>query len=192
MARQAYLNTTSTPVQGRTREQVTPLATQYSCSSCGIRYSVPKGEKAHCPLCAEMRLVKDLRYALSEAIGKTASLTDTVNQLSAEVNRISAIRLALDVTNAGDRTFLKSVLYRYREDPLITLQSTYSSFGDKNSKRDRFIVESRRTRGAHESHTCTSPGGIAIVNYYLEATREGGAKGAMKILMRALGQELAE
>lgn len=190
--RQNYApSATLIPMQGKTKEQGTPLATQYACSTCAIRYSVPKDARAVCPLCTEMKLVKQLREALTEAVAKTSHLTDTVNGLTAQVNRISAIQQALTVTNTEDRTFLKSVLYRFREDPLIVLQATHSSFGG-GGVRDRFLVESRAGRGkAHESHTCTSPGGIAIVNYYLEATREGGAKGAMKILMRALGQELA-
>lgn len=120
-----------------------------------------------------------------------------MTRLQTHVDLVLAMREAMEVTDRGDRTFLKSVLYRFREDRSgVTMKVTHGMALTYGKARRRLKAPATgfllMTRAAEpETHVCTSPGGIAIAGYYDEALRISDSSSALGTLIKAVSQTLA-
>lgn len=100
---------------------------------------------------------------------------------------------ALELTDSTDLTFLKDVIYRYREDKSsVNLKITHGA-GPKRGRRAPVNGFLALWRGGDEPepHVCTSVGGVALASYYDEATRATGSAAALATLNRAMAPVLA-
>lgn len=174
------------------------LSTQYMCSRCAIRYEVTEGEKAHCPLCeAEKRLVE--AYLLAEQLrDENTNLRKKLDSLTTWVDHVHAIRDAMDLVGPEDMVFLKQVMYLYRDDRSYQLTALAKVTTDKNgriTKRQPMRNELMLTKPGQrqgERHQFTSIGGVAVVGYFDEMTRQMGEKQAMVYLLRAVSLYLTK
>lgn len=181
--------------QGKRREGGVPgLSSQFQCSRCAISYAVIEGDKAKCPMCEVERENKRLHLLLQESTEKVRNLTSTMQTMSAQVDHVTALRDALAIIGTDDLTWIKGVLYRYRQDKSISLLAAVSTASPtstrrgRNAPRDCFtLVERGRD---NEEMIMSSAGGRAIVGYYDEITKELGTQMAMSYLLRALSQTL--
>jgi hypothetical protein len=182
------------PIQARTATQdANSVATRFACSFCQITYYVPLGLKAQCPLCEAERRVKELQAALMVLKNQLEQSENSAARLRTTVDITVAMRDALDITNAKDLTFLKSVLYRYRADrSAIGLRVTHGSAQGTGRRQhapaNGFLALPRG--GEPEAHLCSSAGGVAIAGYFEEAARTSGLPYAMTTIMRAVNPSL--
>ena len=182
-------------LQGRTADQdVAAVATKYACSVCQITYYVPIKQKAHCPLCDAARRVTELQAAMTVVRNQLALREAEFVRLQTTVDLTQAMRNALDIAGEDDLTFLKSVLYRFRDDKAsIGLRVTHGGRATVRATSAPVNGFLALPRGLEpEAHICTSIGGVAIAGYFDEAVRTAGTPFAMTVLIRALGLKLAE
>lgn len=180
-------------MQARDAEQdVEPYMTKMSCSKCQISYYIEPKSKPRCPLCdAEAKLV-DLRQALTVQRNLVQRLEESVEAMRSHLDLVFAMRSALEITSSEDLAFLKSVLYRHRQDKgSVNLRTTHG----KAIKRGRslppangFLVQCRY--GEIETHLCVSLGGLALAGYFDEAMQSLGQPTAMTLTMKALHETL--
>jgi len=179
--------------QAKTKGGHTAVSKQYRCSKCAITYDVAEGDRAHCPMCEVEKQLKTTQLYLQEALEKVDGLQRQLSAMGAQVDHVSAIRQALDIISSEDLAWLKGVMYRYRVDKSLTLMSMHLEPRISRKASDRKIhnafalVERGRDNDTYQP---ASPGGIAIVGYYQEITRELGQKQAMAYLLRALSMVL--
>lgn len=179
------------PAQARMRSgSVEGVSAKYRCSKCMIDYDVITGDKASCPMCALEKENKRLYLKLEEAGQQIYGLEQRMAQLASHVDHVVAIREALAIVGSEDMAWLKGVLYRYREDRSLTLlvMTSRNAARAKSRMHDIFVLTERGKD--NEEYRPTSPGGVAILGYYDEITRELGSKQAMSYLLRAMSQTL--
>jgi hypothetical protein len=182
----------SPSIQAPTRDPSNDdLARKYQCATCKVTYEVPRGHQAQCPACKAHVEVEQLRQALLEARNKLELQTNELNRLRPQVDLVTAMRHALELTGPEDRMFLKSVAYRHRAGDTVSLQVTTTQ---KRGRRDSvkrvptgFLAVYRTGR---ESHQCTSIGGLALARYTHEGLTTAGPITTMQNLMRALSEYL--
>lgn len=118
-----------------------------------------------------------------------ALATDTAAAMQTAVDVQVAMRRALTVADTNDLAFLKSVLYRFRDDRTSIRLAVLRRPG-KCAKVSGFHALPKT--GEPEIHECTSVGGVALAGYFDEAARARGSADAMTTLIRALNQCLSE
>lgn len=157
---------------------------KYACPRHKVEYVVPGGDDVECPVCLHEGIAEDLRISLQMANGKIELLEKEIVHLRGKVDSAFAMGNSMDLLDVHDRTFLKSVLYRWREDKAVTLKITHR-YDDDGKKADAngFIAVYRR--GDPVGHQCTSIGGVALSGYYEETQRQHGDATAMQLLARA-------
>src|SRR5690349_18273737 len=89
---------------------------KYSCPRHKVEYFIAGSARVECPVCQLEEVVRDLRPALQEANNKIEILEKEVDKYRARVDSAYAMASSIDLLDADDRTFLKAVLYRWRED----------------------------------------------------------------------------
>jgi hypothetical protein len=172
------------------------VAQKYACSRCAISYTVREGDRVECPLCLKERELSRLRLAIEDLHTRLYNSESKVALLSVQIDHIAAIREALEITGSEDLTFLKSVMYRYREDRSIGMLAMAQAVRTKDGKlkvtkrQKRTVLVVTQEGKDNEEYLCTSAGGVAIVGYYHEITNELGSKQAMGYLLRALSLHL--
>lgn len=180
-------------IQGRVSAATNDnLAGKVACARCQITYEVPRGFRPKCPLCDAKSEVDQIRQALLESQNKLEMLTNEVGRLRSQVDLVMAIRDALEITGVEDLTFLKSVMYRYRDDRSVTLKVTHGGSplrGRASAARANGFVAMVKG-GAPEAHACSSAGGMAVAAYLAEGLRTTGPVSTMQNLIRAMNQHL--
>lgn len=182
----------STPVQARTVDQQDGLgvADRYACSSCRITYQVAQGERARCPLCDMKRRYLELQNASTMLRNQLELSEESRNALGVVADVVVAMQRAMDLVDLDDMTFLKSVLYRFRQDSTdISLGVLRAKAENGRSRVIGFLAHPRY--GDPEPRACTSVGGVALAGYYDEVSRSTGSVAALSTLIRAMNQVLA-
>lgn len=173
------------------------LSSMYMCSRCAIRYEVPKGDKAKCPMCEVERQLDEVRIRAEEVHRENVLLKQKLKSQTMLTDQVAAIREAMLLVEGDDLVFLKQFMYLYRDDRTYTLSALVSS-PRLNSRGNRAKHQVRNelilSRGGRDPqrHVFTSIGGVAIVGYFDEMTREVGEKQAMAYLLRSLSLYLAK
>lgn len=151
---------------------------------CGIHMLTYKAARPGCPVCLLEREVKELRTALQEVRNQLERTHDQNVRLESENNFIFAIKEAAEVLDEDDMAFLKTVLYEWRDTKGLGLKTTHG----KNRRANGFIVMPRN--GEPWAHTCHSIGGMAIADYFDEATNSVGSAKAMEHMVRGFAAHL--
>jgi hypothetical protein len=157
---------------------------------CGIHNITYEAARAGCPLCESEREVNRLRGAMKDVHNQLKILTEQNLQLKVQTDIVSAIREAALILDDNDLAFLKSVLYEWRDQKSVALKTTH---GPRKKKREipppnGFIAMPRN--GDPYGHLCTSVGGLAIAEYFDEATNTVGPANAMTLLVRGMANHL--
>lgn len=119
--------------------------------------------------------------------------SDAAVSLRNVVDLDSAMRLAIDVVDPRDLTFLKALLYRYRDDPTsITLRVSHGQPRTRGEPPAAIGFIAQPRRGEPEAHICSSVGGVALAGYVDEITRSKSNAEALGALTKALNRCLAE
>lgn len=185
-------------IQGKVNRVSDELSSLYLCSRCAIRYEVMRGGQAHCPLCAAERSVEDLMRQVDRLTDENVGLSRKLEVIAVQMDHITAIREAMGLVEGDDLVFLKQVMYLYRDDRSYSLSALNGRIA--TDKRGRIakkqpirnaLLLSKRGRNPEE-HVFTSIGGVAIVGYFDEMTREVGEKQAMVYLLRAVSLYLSK
>lgn len=185
-------------IQGKVNRVSDELSSLYLCSRCAIRYEVTRGAQAHCPLCASERLAEDLMRQVDRLTDENVNLSKKLEMIAVQMDHITAIREAMPLVEGADLVFLKQVMYLYRDDRSYSLSAlngrvTMDRRGrvaKKQPIRNALLLTGRGRES--EEHLFTSIGGVAIVGYFDEMTREVGEKQAMVYLLRAVSLYLSK
>lgn len=165
-----------------------PEESTYTCGIHAIEY---KGFRAGCPLCEAERELKQLRKAVGEATGKMRLMHDENQKLKLQVDISYAIREAAEILDDADMEFFKTVLYEWRDTKSVAIKTTHGGSkvsGGRRGAANGFIVMPRQ--GDPYGHVCTSMGGLAIAEYFLEAQNSVGPAKAMELLTRGMALHL--
>lgn len=167
-------------------------AMKYDWYECGIHDLKYHAFRAGCPVCESDRQVKDLRTALTEVKAQLKITTEDAHKLRVQVDFVVAIREASTLLDDEDLAFLKTTLYAWRDEKSLGLKTTHGA-RKKERKGDvtppnGFIVMPRR--GDPYGHLCSSMGGLAIAQYFFEATNSVGPANAMMLLARGMASHL--
>lgn len=145
---------------------------------CGIHDLVYVAVRAGCPACALEKRADDL-------LTERDALRREVDQLRVEVDRVRAtadltysMKDAAAMLDAKDRTFLKQVLYLWRDEKSVDLVPLEDGRGFRVN--GDMVAE----------HRCSSVGGIAICGFFREAIAAYGKGTAMNLLTRGMAQFL--
>ena len=184
-------------MQGKVTRDEDQISSMYMCSRCAIRYEVPRGDKAKCPLCEAVKRLEAVETRAADLVEENRNLKQKLNSLASLTDHVVAIREAMLLVEGEDLVFLKQFMYLYRDDRSYTLSALVNTprlnaRGNraKNQVRNELIL----TRGGRDPqrHVFTSIGGVAIVGYFDEMTREVGEKQAMAYLLRSLSLYLSK
>lgn len=164
------------------------------CEACLITYTVGSGEAPTCPLCDATRRVRDLQGAMASMRNQMDLMGTELSRLRALTDVIFAIRDAVPIASSRDLAFLKSVLYRYRDNAAsITLKALHEkslTAGLRPSLSVTGLLAVPRS-GDPESHICDSIGGLAIAEYFDDEVKRHNVPSAMTTLHQALSDLLA-
>lgn len=158
---------------------------------CGIHDLNYTATRAGCPACEAEREVKQIRNSLKDAHNQLALLTEQNRLLKVDNDIVTAIREAAPTLGDEDMAFLKATLYEWRDQKSVALKTTH---GPRTGRRKQlptangFIAMPRK--GVPYGHVCTSIGGLAIAEYFDEATNANGSANAMIILARGMAAYL--
>jgi len=171
------------------------IARKYSCATCKVTYEVLRNQAAHCPVCAAEAERDQLRQALLEANNRLERQTNELNQLRPQVDLVLSMRQALDLLDADDRMFLKSVAYRHRAGESISLKVISAQRHGSSARAGRRVPRVPTGllavhRCGTETHECTSLGGLAIAQYVRDGLATLGPITTMQHLMRAMSDQL--
>lgn len=179
-------------LQVKTEEQDVSFVKRMACSRCQISYYDTSG--VGCPLCDAEQTVERLRESLT-VLKNRLDISETQSaQAMRQLDLVTSMKNALDITDGSDLTFLKSVLYRWRANKgSVNVRVTHGKPTGRKKQRvappNGFLVQVRG--GDIETHQCMSVGGTALAGYVDEAIRTGGQDMAMRQLIKALNQTLA-
>lgn len=188
------------PITPAVRRQVLQAASQVANQSkiqsfdCGIHDLVYRSFRAGCPMCETEREIRELRIAVKELTGKLAFATENTHKLQVQTDISTAIRDAAQLLDDADMSFLKTVLYQWRDEKSLALKVTHGSNIKKRRRKGEeipangFIVIPRS--GDPYGHVCSSVGGMAIAGYFEEATNWVGPAQAMSMLTRGMAPYL--
>lgn len=156
---------------------------------CGIHNVAYRATQAGCPVCEAERDIKQMRAALKEVNGKLRVLSEENNKLRIQTDIVASIRQAASLLEDDDLMFLKEVLYQWRDEKSLGLKTTHGTRrGRRRAAANGFIVMPRK--GEPYGYACTSMGGIAIAQYFEEATNAVGPAQAMTYLSRGMAEHL--
>lgn len=159
---------------------------------CGIHAITYMAFQAGCPVCQAERDVSSMREAIRELKQKLEYVTNENLKLRTQTDIVSAIREAALILNDDDLEFFKVVLYQWRDEKSVSLKTTHGARMKQRKGEplpaNGFIVMPRQ--GDPYGHTCTSMGGVAIAEYFDEATNTVGPAKAMEFLVKGLASQL--
>lgn len=162
---------------------------QFECGIHGLTY---EAYRAGCPVCEMEREVNQMRAALQEVRNQLERVTEENHRLKVQTDITAAIREAALILDDNDLAFLKAVLYEWRDSKSVALKTTHGTKGKKRGRGQRapngFIAMPRA--GDPYGHICTSMGGLAIAEYFDEATNTVGGAQAMAFLVRGMANHL--
>lgn len=195
-APQPKLRTRTSTLQARHGEQDNlPYATKYSCSTHLVSYYAPVNSPVHCPVCALEEEVEQVRTRYQTLANELEMARNKLERLQPQVDLVTAMRGALEVTEKDDLVWLKTQMYQYKIDKSVTLKVTHGKIaGSKRRRRadterpNGFMALPRG--GEPEGYLCTSIGGLAIADYFDEALHTVGSAQAMGMLLKAMWQVL--
>lgn len=177
---------------GTTGGKITRQVAKKKPFECGIHELTYMAYQAGCPVCYAEREYETMRQALRDAKNQLSILTDENLRLKVQTDIVSAVREAALILDDNDLAFLKAVLYEWRDEKSIALKTTHGSKGRKkqrgNPPPNGFIAMPRS--GDPYGHVCTSMGGLAIAEYFDEATNTVGPANAMALLVRGMSAHL--
>ena len=152
---------------------------------CGIHEITYKDVRPGCPVCKLERQNEELREALMKLKNELSVTHDQNVRLETQSNFVFAIKEATALLDDEDMAFLKSVLYEWRDTKGLGLKTTH---GGESHEANGFIVMPRN--GDPYGHLCTSMGGVAIAEYFDEATNSVGNAKATEMLVRGMAEHL--
>lgn len=159
---------------------------------CGIHDITYSGLRPGCPLCDSERAGRQLQEAVKELNNKLRMAVETIQKLQVQVDIVAAIREAVQLLDDEDLSFLKSVLYMHRDQKSVALKVTHGARMKQRKGEyvppNGFIVMPRS--GDPYGHLCTSVGGLAIAEYFEEATNTVGPAQAMAFLVKGMAHQL--
>lgn len=162
---------------------------------CGIHDITYKAYKPGCPLCSSEREKQQIQAAAKEMRGKLELLHQENQKLKLQVDISYAIREAAELLDDDDMAFFKAVLYEWRDTKSVALKVTHGGAKTSTSRSKRkpippngFIVMPRQ--GDPYGHVCSSMGGLAIAEYFVEAQNSVGPAKAMELLVRGMSPYL--
>jgi hypothetical protein len=155
---------------------------------CGIHAVTYMSHHAGCPVCQAERDLESMRNAVRELKQKLEFVSEENHRLQTQVDIVTAIREAALILDDNDLEFLKVVLYQWRDAKSIGLKTTHGARMKQRKGEplpaNGFIVMPRQ--GDPYGHVCTSMGGVAIAEYFDEATNTVGPARAMDFLVKGL------
>jgi hypothetical protein len=163
---------------------------------CGRHELTYRSTRAGCPLCDAERQLKSMRESLTSVVNENTMLKEENARLKTRADLIESFREATHLLDDEDTSFLKTVLYQWRDRKSISLRLLYE-FRDRPTGRRRresvktpvgFLVVPRQ--GDAWAHTFSSIGGMSIAANYEEATQAFGPTDGMKYLMRGMSDLL--
>lgn len=178
-------------LQGRHKDQdAEPYATKHACANHQVTYYVPTQTSSTCPVCEAELEIERLRATLTQSQNELVRTQSQLEKLQPQLDIISAIKNALEVTDQGDLMWLKVQMYQYKIDKSVSLKVTHGRLGrgKKDLPPNGFMAIPRH--GEPEAHTCTSMGGLAIAEYFEESTNVIGSAQTMGLLLRAMWRVL--
>lgn len=143
---------------------------------CGIHDLVYRRVKPGCPACNLQRRLDEMTAERDRLEGDLVEMRGMANRVRAVADLGFAMSSATDLLNPADRTFLKAVLYQWRETKDVDLNVTEDRRG--------FMTNTG-------SHQCSSVGGLAMVGFFDEAIMAFGRPVAMGMMQKAMGKHLA-
>lgn len=156
---------------------------------CGIHSMTYQAVDPGCPLCLAERDLDETRKALLEARNRLELVIDENHRLKLANDLIYAIREASYLLNDDDLSFIKVALYQFRDEKSLSMKITYGKAKKDGSRTPNgFIVLPRK--GDPYGHLCSSYGGLAIAEYFGEATNSYGSGAAMSYLARGMAPHL--
>jgi hypothetical protein len=159
---------------------------------CGIHKVTYMAFKAGCPVCHAEREIEQMRAALQEVKGKMEVLTSENLKLRTQVDIVTAMREAALLLDDNDLEFFKVTLYQWRDEKSLGLKTTHGARMKQRKGEplpaNGFIVMPRA--GDPYGHVCSSIGGVAIAEYFDEATNTVGSAQAMAFLVKGLAHQL--
>jgi hypothetical protein len=158
---------------------------------CGIHDITYMAYSAGCPACEIQREVTQLRAAMKEVKNRLELFADENMRLKVQTDIVAAIREASLILDDNDLSFLKVVLYEWRDKKSIGLKTTHGKRkrGQRgNPPPNGFIAIPRE--GDPYGHLCTSMGGLAIAEYFDEACNTEGPAKAMAFLVKGMHSHL--
>lgn len=142
---------------------------------CGIHDLVYHRVRPGCPACELQRKLDEVATERDRLEGDLAEMRGHVNRIRAASDLGYSMASASDLLDDRDRTFLKVVLYQWRDSKNIDLNVTEDKKG--------FMTN-------HELHACSSLGGVTMVSFFDDAIRSYGRAVAMGMLQKAMGKHL--
>ena len=164
-----------------------PTLTSFECGIHSISYTA---FRPGCPVCELEREVQRLRHSVKELTGRLEIAVNENSRLRVQVDIVSAIREAADILDDADLAFFKSVLYEWRDKKSLAIKTTHGSRIKRRGPGppNGFIV---MPRGSDPyGHLCSSVGGMAIAEYFDEATNVVGPARAMEYLVKGMAKHL--
>lgn len=155
----------------------------YRCDKHLITYELPAQDTPACPMCVLDSEHTELQIAYQRQANRLETMEQENARLHDQVSDSVAMRHAAELLDDGDRVFLKDVLYRWRENRSARL-STIMTAGQLRG----FLMDPES--GEPEARQVTSPGGLALVHLFQEASASQGGDQAMSLLARALHDHL--
>jgi len=129
--------------------------------------------------------VDQCQSQLEEANSKIRYLESELKRLRAETDSGTDMRQTIELMDDRDRTFLKTAIYRYRQDKTIGLTVLHA--GEKTPN-------GLMVRSAHavvETHQFSSVGGVAFAYAFELTCKRYKLPEAMRITVIAVGDLLA-
>lgn len=169
------------------------------CRRCGLVFMATVQEQ-RCPACEKDSVIQELRAELMRTQQQYDMLATEYQKTRVHVDLVMAMRDAMTLTDQADITFLKQVLYRWRDDRGVTIRVTHAP--PKVTSKGAPVKGAQTLpngflalyRGNDDVEECkfSSPGGVALAGYFDEALRTHGHPHAMDTLLRAMNQHLSE
>lgn len=168
-----------------------PVA-QYDCGAHKITYW---STRPGCPLCEADRDIKRLRESTKQLAEENMYLREQLHAAHMQTDSVVGYRTASGLLDDDDRSFVKTVLYRVRDESSVSLRPMFAERevrGRRQTEIKRiavgFIVTPRD--GDSYPHECTSIGGLAIADMFDEAVNSIGLSQATKNMVRGLADLL--
>lgn len=161
----------------------------FSCSGCNIDYHLRRGSKPVCPLCEANRQIEDLREHIA-TMGREAGLLESdLARAKSETSTFHAMKEGFSLCEPEDVAEIKSIAYRWRDDPTMIVRGVEAGGESKVEVRG---LQLEMSDGRVEYFAPTSVGGLIFVESYVELVKSRGTRKAMESYADAVAGKLAQ